>query len=79
MVPGRLTGMWQPMAAPSDSDPKSRFSLRLSLDLTGHQRLYSWQRLVALVAAVVSPLLLEVDREVTDGRGLKRVSTSDVS
>jgi hypothetical protein len=42
---------------PSGPDPQSRFSLRLSLDLKGHQMLSSWQWLVALVFALVSPLL----------------------
>ena len=45
------------MVMPSGSDPRSRFSLRLSVNLTGRQRLHSWQWLVALVAALVSPLL----------------------
>jgi hypothetical protein len=45
------------MAAPSGPEPEPRFSLRLSLDLKGHQKLSSWQWLVALVCALVSPLL----------------------
>lgn len=42
------------MAAPSDPDPESHFSLKLSLYLKGHQRLSSWQWLVALLVLVGS-------------------------
>lgn len=44
------------MAAPSDPDPESHFSLKLSLYLKGSQKLSSWQWFVVLVA-IVSPLL----------------------